>query len=142
MDGNAELLNFVYQNAQMGVETLDRILEIAEGRRFRAQLRSQRSEYGKILKTAQKHLSKRGCPEKDVPMFQKLSSYLTINVKTLVDRSPSHIAEMMIIGSNMGVIEAIKDMRRYADADKAVLKLMQALLTIEENNVQALKEFL
>ena len=142
MDGNAELLNFVYQNAQMGVETIGHLLEIAEGARFRAQLKTQLDEYRDILKSAQEHLEQRGHAEKDVPAFQKLTSYLMINMKTLVDKSPSHIAEMLIIGSNMGIIEAIKDMRRYADADKDVLKLMQTLRKIEENNIQSLRDFL
>ena len=31
MNGNAELLNFVYQNSQMGIETLPKLLETVEG---------------------------------------------------------------------------------------------------------------
>lgn len=30
MSGNTELLNFVYQNSQMGMESLSQLLEIAE----------------------------------------------------------------------------------------------------------------
>lgn len=30
MNANAEMLNFIYQNSQMGVRTIDQLLEIAE----------------------------------------------------------------------------------------------------------------
>jgi hypothetical protein len=30
MNGNAELLNFIYQNSQMGVETIKQLLDTAE----------------------------------------------------------------------------------------------------------------
>ena len=32
MNGNAELLNFIYQNSQMGVNTLSQLMDIAEMR--------------------------------------------------------------------------------------------------------------
>lgn len=35
MNGNAELLNYVYQNSQMGVESIDRILDLTEDESLR-----------------------------------------------------------------------------------------------------------
>ena len=35
MNANAELLNYVYQNSQMGVDTLSRFLEMTEDVSFR-----------------------------------------------------------------------------------------------------------
>lgn len=65
-----------------------------------------------------------------------------INMQTMTDNSASHIAEMLIIGSNMGIINAVKNMKKYSDAEPTILKLMERLLKFEENNVQQLKEFL
>ena len=66
-----------------------------------------------------------------------------INMQTLTDKSPSHIAEMLIIGSNMGVIDAIKNIKKYEqEAEANIIKLMKKLLRFEENNIQQLKKFL
>ena len=65
-----------------------------------------------------------------------------INFQTLTDKSTSHIAEMLIIGSNMGVINAIKNLRKYKETEPDIINLMKNLLDIEENNIKALKEFL
>lgn len=142
MNGNEELLNFVYQNAQMGVQTVEQIIEIAEGERFQAQLSAELKDYKKISEEAKAHLNRHGGAEKDISAMQKLSAYLMINIKTLTDQSPSHIAEMLIIGSSRGVVDAIKNIRKYDGAEEDILKLMKELLAMEENNIERLKAFL
>lgn len=45
MSGNTELLNFVYQNSQMGMESLSQLLEIAEDEEFRSCMEKQLDKY-------------------------------------------------------------------------------------------------
>lgn len=144
MNGNAELLNFIYQNAEMGVNTIHQILEINEDSKFADQLNSQLKEYQEINLQAKQKLNENGCEEKGISGMEKIRAYLMINFQTLTEKgkSPSHIAEMMIIGSNMGVIDAIKKLREYNEADKEIIKLMERLLKFEEENIKKLKEFL
>ena len=42
MNANAELLNFVYQNSQMGIDTLSQIIEIAEDEKLKECLKNQK----------------------------------------------------------------------------------------------------
>jgi hypothetical protein len=55
-----------------------------------------------------------------------------ITMQTMTNKTASHISEMLIIGSNMGII----------DAEPSIVNLMEKLLRFEENNVQQLKQFL
>lgn len=142
MDGNTELLNYVYQNSQMGVETIDQLLDIIEDGAFKKQLTSQKGEYREINEEAEKLLNENGYDEKGISAFDKIRSYLMINIQTLADKSTSHVAEMMLTGSNMGIINAIRNIKKYDDADKNILNLMKKLLRFEENNMEKLKEFL
>jgi len=48
MNGNMELLNYIYQNAQMGTSTIEQLLGIAQDEAFRRQLQSQYGEYKAI----------------------------------------------------------------------------------------------
>ena len=45
LNGNAELLNFIYQNAEMGVETLNKLKAITEDKEFEKVLDAQFAEY-------------------------------------------------------------------------------------------------
>lgn len=143
MNANAELLNFVYQNSGMGVDTLNQLLDIVEGDDFRKQIESQLKGYRDFNEKAKAMLHENGYNEKDISAFQKITSNVMINVKTLTDKSNSHIAEMMLTGSNMGIIDAIKSIKKYEhDAEKDIVSLMNKLLDFEEKNVEKLKEFL
>ena len=142
MNGNAELLNFIYQNSQMGVDTIRQLIGIAEEDTFTKHLEEQQREYEAIHSEAREKLNQNGFDEKGIGAFEKVRTYLMINMQTLTDKSSSHIAEMLIVGSNMGIIDAIKNIKKYSDAEPDIITLMERLLRFEENNVQRLKEFL
>lgn len=142
MNGNVELLNFIYQNSQMGVDTIKQLLDIAQDADFKKQLESQFNEYKVIHETAKTLLNQNGYDEKGISAFEKMRTYLMINMQTITDKTPSHIAEMLIIGSNMGVIDALKNIKKYQVVEPSLVELMDKLLKFEENNIQELKKFL
>ena len=45
MDSDRELLNYVYQNAEMGTRTIDKLLGIVEDKEFLRHLEAQKKEY-------------------------------------------------------------------------------------------------
>lgn len=142
MNGNAELLNFIYQNSQMGVDTIRQLMDIVQDAEFNKHLEAQYNEYKEIHATAKSLLNKNGYDEKGLSSLEKIRTYMMINMQTLTDKTSSHIAEMLIIGSNMGVIDAVKNLKKYTEAEKDITDLMEKLLKIEENNIQQLKKFL
>ena len=142
MDGNAELLNYVYQNSKMGEETIRHLGEITHDNEFRKHLYLQRKEYQNINKLASRMLHEHGHDEKDLGALEKAMVYMNIEVKTAVDNSPGHLAEMMMNGSTMGIIEATKNLNKYAGADREVLSLAKKLVRTEEANVEHLKPYL
>ncbi|MBE3101056.1 MAG: hypothetical protein IMZ47_02155, partial [Firmicutes bacterium] len=46
------------------------------------------------------------------------------------------------IGSNMGVIDEIKNIKKYQGAEREIVDLMEKLLKFEDENIQQLKNFL
>lgn len=141
MKETTELLNFVYQNSAMGVTTISQILDIAKEPKFREYLQKQLKEYKEIHKEAKTLLNEHGCDEKGLNMLEKIRTYLMISIQTMTDKSSAHIAEMMITGSNMGILDATKHLK-HTEAEADIQKLMKRLLKFEEDNVQKLKEFL
>lgn len=143
MSADAELLNFIYQNSQMGVETLHQLLPMTDNESFKKHLKSQLNEYKQMKEESSKLLNQYGYKEKEIGNFEKIMSYLMIDMKTFVDKSSSHMAEMLILGSTRGVIDCIKRLKQYEEeADKDIVSLMNRLLKFEEYNLERLKSAL
>lgn len=142
MNQNAELLNFIYQNSQMGIEALQKLVSITKDNEFNKCLQSQLNEYKLINSNAVKKLNENGYDEKGIGTLTKIQSYIMLNIQTMMDKSSSHIAEMLITGSTMGTIDAIKNIKKYKDAEPSILELMNDLKKFEENNIEQLKAFL
>lgn len=140
---NAQLLNFVYQNSQMGVDTITQLMDITKDEAFKERLHAQLKEYRQIHDQAAQMLEENGFNEEGLSAFEKIRTYLMINFQTLSDDSTSHIAEMLMVGSNMGVIDAIKNIRKYRQkVEPDIVKLMEHLKQFEENNVERFKQYL
>lgn len=142
MNGNAELLNFIYQNSQMGLDTTKQLIDIVKDEEFKEHLNDQINKYEQINREAKEILKLNGYDEKGINSFDKIKTYIIINIQTLMDKTSSHIAEMIIIGSNMGIIDSIKNIKKYKDAEENILCLMKRLQELEEYNIKKVKMFL
>lgn len=143
MNANAELLNFIYQNSQMGTDTLNQLMDITNDTSFQDFLQKHFEGYEHFHKEARQMLNENGCDEKGLGSFDKIKTYLMVNVQTMKDNSVSNIAGMLINGSTMGIIDAVKKLHQYEkEADRKILRLMEDLQKFEEKNIEELKAYL
>ncbi len=105
-------------------------------------LKEKYEGYLKIHKDAKEKLHSHGYDEKGLSSFEKIRTYLTINIQTLTDKSTSHIAEMMMIGSTMGIINAIRNLADFKNAQDDILMLMETLKKFEEKSYSDLQHFI
>ena len=138
---NEELLDYVYQNAEMGVNSISKLMEITDDAEFMRQLDTQKTEYTAMKNDAEKLLRESGLTEDDLSAFDRARTYVMINMQTIKDKSTSHIAEMLMQGSTMGIVQALRKLRKYTQVDEAVQKLMKKLLEMEERNFEQLKKY-
>lgn len=141
MNGNEELLEKVYKNAQMGAETISHLLEITEDEELLSQMEAQYSEFRSVKREAARLIKQKGGEAKGLTTNEKLRTELMTKAQTIRDRSVSHIAEMLILGNTMGVIDSERNINQsYADGH--FLDLAVRLKNIEENNIVNLKKYL
>lgn len=127
------LLNDVFQNAQMGVDSTQRLIELVEDKPFQSVLIAQRNRYQDVYdRTLQ--LSDQELKGKKT--LQKLSSTMMINLQTIKDKTPSHLAGMMIQGNTMGVIELTKARADCEGAQASAQDLAARLLSLEQENIE------
>jgi len=142
MDGNVEFLNYIYQNAEMGKDTIHQLIGISQDEEYKKMLRSQLQEYKMIYDSTDEKLKELNKEAKDINAFSKVSTYAMVNLKTLANESPSHISEMLIQGSTIGIVDLTKKLKEYTDVDEEILALANKLLQLEQNNVEECKKYL
>lgn len=140
---NVELLNYISKNTEMGKSSIKQLLEVVKHPEFRETVESQYREYDEIYDLAHNALEARNEEAESVGPMAKISSYIMINVNNLKDGSESSMAEMMLKGSNSGIIEITKHLNDLGDeVEPDVKHLAQRLLKFEQRNVEELKKFL
>jgi len=63
-------------------------------------------------------------------------------MSTVTNKNPGHMAEIMINGSTMGVIEMTKYLHANHNVDPAARVLAHKLISTEQHNIDLMKNFL
>lgn len=145
MNENMELLNFVYENAEMGVHTLNNLSDILRNKdnKIKGLIEDELKEYNSFLKEAEKLLKKNKVEPKKTNLMAKISSKMGITMETMKDNSDPAIASMVIEGLTMGIVEMETKIENYKKlVDKKILKLSTKFLKFQEEEIEKLKTFM
>ncbi len=145
MNENMELLNFVYENAEMGVHTLNNLSDILRNKdnKIKGLIEDELKEYNSFLKEAEKLLKKNKVEPKKTNLMAKISSKMGIAMETMKDNSDPAIASMVIEGLTMGIVEMETKIENYKKlVDKKILKLSTKFLKFQEEEIEKLKTFM
>ena len=137
-----QLLNHIYQTAEMGVDGICSVLPYAEAPNLERALRKQMEEYRLLQRSAGELLRQKGREPKGIGRMAKAGSEAMAAMKTMMDHSATKIAEMMIQGATMGVTKSLRTFRDCKPEDRRVKDLADRLLKAEETNIREMKEFL
>ena len=145
MNENMELLNFVYENAEMGVHTLNNLSDILRNKdnKIKGLIEDELKEYNSFLKEAEKLLKKNKFEPKKTNLMAKISSKMGVAMETMKDNSDPAIASMVIEGLTMGIVEMETKIENYKKlVDKKILKLSTKFLKFQEEEIEKLKTFM
>ena len=142
MSANKELLNDIYQNAEMGILTIPRLLTAAKEEAFCKILTSQLEEYRAISQEARKQMALRKIEPEEPGEFARIRSAVATEFQTMTDDSVSHLAEMVVQGNTMGTTAITRRMHEHPEADAEVLRLAERLRKTAEANTEQIRRFL
>lgn len=142
MEENIEVLSFIYQNGQMGYNTILQLEKVVEDSELLKYLHKQKEGYYEFYLESKSALEKLGYDEQGIGMLKKIRTYLMITMDLQHDSSASGVAKMLMIGSNMGVVSSIENLHRYQNIERNVYMLLEKLQHFEENAWNSLKMFL
>ena len=142
MEENLNVLDEVNKGATMGIDAIKYVLDKVEDNEFKEVLEKQQKDYETISSKAEKIYSKYSNKEPhETNAMNKVMTWYGINMKTMLDKSNSKIAELLLQGTNMGIIEGRK-LLNNKDMDKEIHELLQEFVTVQESWVEMLKKYL
>lgn len=144
MDNNINLtiLNEAGKSAKMGMDSITYITDKVEDINMKKNLVNQYNGYQSFLKEIDSEFEKYGELPDDDKISNKLMVWTGIQFNTMIDKSNSHIAEIMIQGNIMGVIECQKLLNHNPRSEESVKKILTDFLIFQNNNIEKMKEFL
>ena len=95
----------IYKNVKMGADSIINLLPHVKNDTVRSLMTQQLDGYEKYAHRAATALEERGGTPKEENLLTRVSARIGMAFSTLVDSTTSHIAQMMIEGSNMGITE-------------------------------------
>lgn len=139
MDQTQKLLQSVVENARTGLDACEQLLKKVDDARMRDELMTERAEYQGFVQNAERALFAAGARPHAKNPASRMGMWMGIQMETLTDNSPTHIAEMLIQGATMGVVEMTKDRAACSDASPEALKLADDFIARQQQAIDSLK---
>lgn len=144
VNSEVEILDELSKACQLAMSNISFLATKSISKDIKAALVSIYSGYTDILSSINQNFAQIGEIPSNVSPNLKMVGLCSINLNTKVDKSVSHIAEIMIQGLNMGIIKCQKllNSSNSSSIRKETLDLIQRFLDFQESSIQKLKMYL
>ena len=143
MENEVDVLDELNKGACMGMDAIDFIIDKVDNEALKKELDNQHREYKEIseeINNLYPDYTTKKEPHKTSAMNKAMTWY-GIETKTMLDQSTSKITELLLQGTNMGIIEG-KKLLNHKEVTKEVKDLIEKYVGMQEKAVEKLKEFL
>ncbi len=145
MKENYELIEHIYEDANMACYTLEKLTEdlIEKDNKIKRCLEDILKEYTSYMNEARKLLEENGIKIKEKSSISKMMANKGIKKEVKKDNSDSAIAELLIQGISMGSLDMDKKISSYdKDTKKECIKFAKDFLKFQEKTINELKKYL
>ena len=139
---NINALDEIHKGCCMGKDAIKFINDKVEDESFKKLLDEKYEEYESLAEKIEEVYPKYndGNPH-ETSAVNKAMTWYGIEMKTMTDKSNSKIAELLLQGVNMGVIEGRKVLNNK-NIDKEVNDIINKYVAMQEKSVEDFKEYL
>lgn len=141
-DPTLTVLNQVYQNAQSGKKSIGQVITKIEDENLKKELIKQYSNYDEISSKSSTEIMNMDEKPKEKNPISKALLWGQVSVNTLVDNSPSNIADMVIKNNYSTINDLERSLKQHTDIEKSAKDLANLLIKNEQSGIEDLKRFL
>lgn len=145
MTDDLELMEYVYQNAEMGVTTLNELLKELKdkGNKIKKLVEEEVKEYEKFYNESRKLINKTKVPAQHNNLMKKVMASMGVRKEVKCDNSDAAIARMLVEGVTMGIVDISTKIKNYSDSvDNKILDFSKRYLKYQEGEIEKMKKFL
>jgi hypothetical protein len=141
-ENEVNVLDELNKGASMGKDAIHFIMDKVKDENLKIELNNQYKKYDEITqKIARLYPEYSEKEPHDTSVLNKARTWYGIEMKTMMDDSTSKIAELLLQGTNMGIIEGRK-LLNHKNSNEEVNSIAQEYVNMQENAVEQLKKFL
>ena len=142
---NLNILDEVNKGATMGMDAITYVSEKASDGDFRQVLDTEYNKYKKISERVNDLYSQYTDKEPhETNAMNKAMTWYGIQMKTMTDDTTSKLSELLMQGTNMGIIEGRRliNQNENSDVDPDVKNILNDFVVMQEDSVETLKKYL
>ena len=140
---NLNILDEVNKGATMGMDAISFVSEKAKDDSFKHVLDNEYNKYKDISKRVNniyEHYSNKEPHETNA--MNKAMTWYGIQMRTMIDDTTSKLSELLLQGTNMGIIEGRRLINQNPNAADDVKGVLHDFVTMQEDSVETLKKYL
>lgn len=145
MDETQELLTYLYQDADMALNSLTLLINKINKKdnKIKKVIEGLIKGYENYLVKVKAYMKQNNYDIQSKPLISKMGAYFGINMEVMKDNSDSRLADMLIQGLTMGVLNVTKKIDTYkGDAEKEVIGLAKEFKKFQQEGIEFLKKYL
>lgn len=136
-------LNAIYQNTRTAIQSIEDIIDKSVDNDLVSELSKEQDEYNCLAKECENFAKAEKIEGlKDNNWIEKAKLWTSVNVGTMMNKSTRNIAELVLIGTFMGIITCIKDKEDHKNTSEELDEIMDKLYEFERKNIDRLLPYL
>jgi hypothetical protein len=141
---NLNILDEVNKGATMGMDAISFVSEKVHDNEFKKVLDVEYNKYKEITTRVNDIYSQYNTEKEphETNAMNKMMAWYGINMKTMTDQSNSKISELLMQGTNMGIIEGRRLLNNNPSVDTEVRQILDDFVVMQEDSVETLKKYL
>ena len=140
---NLNILDEVNKGATMGMDAISYVSEKVVDNNFKEVLNTEYNKYKDIsnrVNNLYDNYSNKDPHETNA--MNKMMTWYGIQMKTMTDDSTSKLSELLMQGTNMGIIEGRRLLNQNQNIESDVKNILNDFVVMQEDSVETLKKYL
>ena len=140
---NLNILDEVNKGATMGMDAISYVSEKVEDNDFKKVLDTEYIKYKDISNRVNNLYDNYSSKEPhETNAMNKMMTWYGIQMKTMVDDTTSKLSELLMQGTNMGIIEGRRLLNQNQNIEPDIKNILNDFVVMQEDSVETLKKYL
>ena len=140
---NLNILDEVNKGATMGMDAINYVSDKVNDETFKQVLDGEYNKYRDISARVNNLYANYSSKDPhETSTMTKMMTWYGIQMKTMTDHTTSKLSELLMQGTNMGIIEGRRLLNQNNDIAPDVKSILNDFVTMQEDSVETLKKYL